>query len=200
MEYKVLKKIADLVIPLCFRLEVINKPELPSDEGAVIASNHIHALDPILISYAIYPQWLHHIAKKEIFDFPFLRPVMNWVGAIPLNRARPGTGMMKKAIKTFEKNEYLSIFPQGTRKKKEFGTIKKGATRLALMGQVPIYPVAITGLENVGFFGLLKRPKVRIIFGEPINTNGLDYNKTEIINLTKELEAKMKELYCKNRI
>ncbi|AZR74223.1 hypothetical protein BBF96_12940 [Anoxybacter fermentans] len=197
MGYKILKIIADMIIPVFIRLEVINYPELPKDSGALIAVNHIHALDPILISYVLYPTWIHHIAKEEIFRFPFLAPMLNWLGVIPVNRQRPGVNSIKRTIELFSGNKYVCIFPQGTRRKKEFGNIKKGAARLALIGNVPIYPAAITGLEKVRFWGLFKRPKVRIIFGKPISVEKRENTKEEIDILTNELHKSMLDLYYK---
>lgn len=192
-----LKVVYNCFIRPFIRLELVNQLKLPNDSGALVTVNHIHALDPILISYALHPKyWVHYLAKEEIFrQFFFLRPLFNWVGVIPLNRTRPGIGSIKRIRKHFKQRELVGIFPQGTRRKNGFGQIKKGAARLALINQVPLYPIAITGLENVRFWGLLKRPTVKIIFGEPIVVKGRGTTKEEIIRLNQELQEKMEMLY-----
>ncbi len=196
MKFKrLLKRLADIVIPPLIELEINHKPDLSDVKGALLAVNHVHALDPLFVSYAVYPVWLHHVAKYEIFRIPFLPLILKRLGVIPVNRERPGKYTVKKSLELFSEGKIVCIFPQGTRRKKNFGKIKKGAARLALAGQVPIYPVAISGLENVRFWGFFKHPKVRISFGEPINIQGRENTKEEIGRLTDYLEERMKELY-----
>lgn len=197
MRYRFLKKIGDIIIPLFINLEVVNYPILPENQGALLTVNHIHALDPILISYVLYPKWVHYLAKDEIFRIPILPLILKWLGVIPLNRQRPGPTSVKSVRNLFSENQFVGIFPQGTRRRTKFGKIKKGASRLALSYDVPLYPVALTGLEKVKLWDLFKRPKVKIIFGDPIYVDHREYTRDEIEILTTELELKMKNLYGK---
>lgn len=197
MRYKLFKKLADIFFPIILDFEVINKPDLSQNEGALLAVNHIHALDPLFVSYAAYPTWIHHIAKHDIFKIPILPMILKKLGVIPINRERPGANSIKRTLKLFNQGKIVCIFPQGTRQTKTFGKIKKGAARLALKAKVNLYPVAITGLEKINFLGFFKHPKIKIIFGQPLNLAGIKCTKEEIMNVTAELEISIKKLYGK---
>lgn len=195
MDRRIIKKIADLVFPPILRLKVLRYPDLPRDSGALIAVNHIHALDPVIISYVLYPTWLHHLAKVEIFRVPGVAQLVADLGAVPVDRRNPRADTAKKALDLLQKAKYVCIFPQGTRRKREFGELKKGVARLALAGDVPIYPAAITGLERVKFWGFIRRPEVKILFGDPISVAGKPNTKEGIDGLVAEVRAEMLKLY-----
>ena len=195
MVRRLIKKLVDILLGPFVRLKVLRYPELPVEGGALLAVNHIHALDPVIISWVLYPKWLHHLAKVEIFRVPLLSQLVQMLGAIPVDRHRPKTDTARRAIDLLKKACYVCIFPQGTRRKKEFGDIKKGVARLALASNVPIYPVAITGLENVGILGIFKRPEVKILFGDPIPVSGRADTKEEVEHLVQELKTEMLKLY-----
>lgn len=195
MEHKLVKKMVDIFLAPLLRLEVLRYPQLPSDGGALLAVNHIHTLDPVIISYVMYPKWLYHLAKEEIFRWPIIAPIVRAMGAIPLNRRRPGADSIRNVMDRLKSKNFVCIFPQGTRRKREFGEIKRGTARIALSSGVPIYPVAITGLEKVRMLGLFKRPKVKIVFGDPIIVAGRENTKDEIDALTIELQEHMTRLY-----
>lgn len=195
MEHKVVKKLVDIFIAPFLRLEIVGHPQLPADEGALLAVNHIHALDPVIISYVMYPKWLYHLAKEEIFRHPLIGPLVRNLGAIPVNRRRPGAESIRRILERLRKKSFVCIFPQGTRRRTDFGEIKKGVARMALSCGVSIYPVAITGLEKVKLLGLLRRPKVKIVFGEPISVAGRQNTREEVDALTVELHEHMTRLY-----
>lgn len=195
MDRRFIKKIADLVFPPILRIKVLRYPDLPRDSGALIAVNHIHALDPIIISYVLYPTWLHHLAKIEIFRVPLVAQLVADMGAVPVDRRNPRADTAKKALQLLQQAKFVCIFPQGTRCKREFGELKKGVARLALVGNVPIYPAAITGLEKVRFWGLFKRPEVKVLFGDPISVVGRTDTKDAVDVLVAEVRAEMLKLY-----
>ena len=47
--YKILRPIFTVIFKLYYNPTIINKEYIPKDGSAVIAGNHKHALDPILV-------------------------------------------------------------------------------------------------------------------------------------------------------
>ena len=90
------------------------------------------------------------MAKKELFENPFMRWWLNWLGAFAVDREKLGVSTIKtvKAIKNT--GWVLGIFPQGTRQEPgKIGHISKGFASLAKTTKCGILPVGITGTQEV---------------------------------------------------
>ena len=97
---------------LVYRLEVQGKENIPKDNNFIIAANHLSTLDPPLVC-AIMNRGVAYMSKIELFENPFLRWWLNWLGAFAVDREHVSVSTMKtvKAIK--KTNWVLGIFPQG---------------------------------------------------------------------------------------
>lgn len=77
--------------------------------------------------------------KKEFFNW-FTRPLLNWCGAIPVNRedAVAGHGLIEQAVSHFnaEKRFTLVITPEGTRKSVK--RWKRGFYQISMEAHVPL--------------------------------------------------------------
>ena len=100
-------------------------------------------------------------------------------GFVPLERGNreqslPAIDRAGEALR--EGNSFL-IFPEGTRSRTgELLPFKKGGFIMALKGQAPIVPVAISGARDAmrkGSF-VIQPVTVRVRFGEPVETAGHD--------------------------
>ena len=89
------------------------------------------------------------MAKKELFENPFMRWWLNWLGTFSVDREHLGVSTIKTVL-TIKKTDWvLGIFPQGTRQ--EPGTISnitKGFASLAKSTKCGILPVGITGTQE----------------------------------------------------
>ena len=74
---------------LVYRLEVFGKENIPKDNKYIIAANHLSTLDPPLIA-AIMDRGVAYMAKKELFENPFMRWWLNWLGAFAVDREKFG--------------------------------------------------------------------------------------------------------------
>jgi len=90
----------------------------------------------------------------------------------------------------------LGIAPEGTRSKT--GSLqrgKPGAAYLALRANVPILPVVVTGTERV-FRDLLRlrRPRVRVVIGEPFRLTLPEDEKRPLQALADRMMYRLAEL------
>ena len=133
---------------LVYRLEVYGKENIPKDSNFIIAANHLSTLDPPLVC-AIMNRGVAYMAKIELFQNPFLRWWLNWLGAFAVDRERVSVSTMKtvKAIK--KTNWVLGIFPQGTRQLDgEIKNLTKGFASIAKSNKCGILPIGIIGTDE----------------------------------------------------
>lgn len=132
---------------LVYRLEVQGKENIPETNDFIVAANHLSTLDPPLMC-AVMNRPVAYMAKKELFENPFMRWWLNWLGAFAVDREHLGVSTIKTVL-TIKKTEWvLGIFPQGTRQ--EPGTISnitKGFASLAKSTKCGILPIGIVGTQ-----------------------------------------------------
>lgn len=134
---------------LVYRLEVYGKENIPDNNNFIIAANHLSTLDPPLVC-GVMNRSVAYMAKKELFENPFMRWWLNWLGAFAVDREKLGVSTIK-TVKNLKKTDWvLGIFPQGTRQEAgEISNISKGFASLAKSTKCGILPVGITGTQEV---------------------------------------------------
>lgn len=134
---------------LVYRLEVHGRENIPKDNKFIIASNHLSTLDPPLIC-GIMNRGVAYMAKKELFENPFMRWWLNWLGAFAVDREKLSVSTIKTVKGIKETNWVLGIFPQGTRQLDgNIANVTKGFASLAKSNGCSILPIGITGTEEV---------------------------------------------------
>ena len=137
---------------------------LPQEGGFVLCANHLSGLDPICIASRLPRKIkMSFLAKKELFDNPFLKLLVSALGAIPIDRGGADLAAVRASMQALKDGKCLVIFPQGTRSKDNTRTpMLSGASMIALRGGVPVIPCYIDGP-----YRLFRRIDVR--FGKPID-------------------------------
>ena len=134
---------------LVYRLEVYGKENIPKDNKFIIASNHLSTLDPPLIC-GVMNRGVAYMAKKELFENPFMRWWLNWLGAFAVDREKLGVSTIKTVMGIKKTDWVLGIFPQGTRQLNgKIENITKGFASLAKSTKCGILPIGIIGTEEV---------------------------------------------------
>ena len=147
---------------LVYRLEVQGKENIPKDNGYIIAANHLSTLDPPLVC-GIMNRGVAYMAKKELFENPFLRWWLDWLGAVAVDREKLGVSTIKTVMTIKKTGWVLGIFPQGTRQEPgEISNITKGFASLAKSTKCGILPVGITGTQEVKRFPFTGKIVVKI--------------------------------------
>jgi 1-acyl-sn-glycerol-3-phosphate acyltransferase len=124
---------------------------LPSQGGALVASNHVSGLDPLLLIAAARRPLRFIIAQEQYQRFG-----LNWlyraIGCIPVERDRQPELALRQALRALQRGEVVALFPHGRihldgdppRK------LKGGVASLAQMTGSPIYPVYLEGIRGQG--------------------------------------------------
>ncbi len=154
-----------------FKIEGLEN--VPKHGAALIISNHLHNSDPILL-VAAFPRPLLWMAKKEVFDVPFVGWVADSAGAFPVDRGQADRQALRNAERLLSEGFVVGVFPEGTRS--VTGGLKDvypGVAIVASRSNVPIIPTAIFGTEVLPFNGSKGRkqgrgrPQVTVRMGKP---------------------------------
>lgn len=185
--YKRVRSLISIIMTCAFKPKVIGIENVKSEEGIILAGNHISMLDiPLLIS--VVSDDVHFMAKKELFENKLGNYIFSKMGAFPINRDGLDLKAIKTALKILKEENMLGIFPEGTRNKTDEVILpfKEGTTRIAIRSKKPIIPFGISGKYKLG-------GGITIRFGEAI-----DFNKLLVEDQNKYLQQKVKELIYKN--
>ena len=137
-----------LILKIIYRLEVYGLENVPKDNKYIICPNHLSTLDPPLIA-SIMPRSVAFMAKKELFDIPFIRWWIDWLGAFAVNRESLAPSTVKTVQEIKDSKWVLGMFPQGTRGiAGEIKGVTNGFAGLARLTKCDILPVSIIGSDK----------------------------------------------------
>lgn len=165
-----------IVKPIASKLWTIRREgyeRLPDDGPAILCPNHISFLDSAFLMLTV-PRNISFVGKAQYMDSWKTKYVFPALGMIPIDRSggEKSQAALDAARSVLERGELFGIFPEGTRSRD--GDLYKGRTgaaRLAMDIGCPIFPVGITGTDEIQPIDA-KLPKVRkectISIGRPI--------------------------------
>ncbi len=148
-----------------FGLETFGKENIPAGRSLIFASSHSSYHDPPLLAVALNKP-VAYMAKKELFNIPVLRQVINILGAFPVNRKKLEVSTIKTAKHLLGTDKWnLGIFPQGTRiADGSLDRLKTGFSHLAKATKAPVVPVYIDMKKGaIPFYG-----KAVVKIGKPL--------------------------------
>jgi 1-acyl-sn-glycerol-3-phosphate acyltransferase len=165
-------------------VKIIGQEHIPMNSGAMIASNHRHWTDILLLPSSVPNRHVRMVARHTILENPQVGWLFKAWGAMPIHREEDWPQDVaitreqreiavdeRKAIADAARAGYLvSMFPEGTRDKNrpkaadkaDMGEFKKGIARITQKAGVDTIPAALVGTD----LGLLA-PKAAA-FGEPM--------------------------------
>ena len=197
--YRLLQVFFTVFFKFFFRAEIIGKENLPAEGGVILAANHMSTWDPpFLATFLSRP--VSYMAKKELFDVPILRQIIESCYSFPVKRGAADRGAIKAALQALKEGRCIGLFPEGTRSRD--GKIHKaeaGVALLAAMGDVPVVPAAILGTDRIfslrSFF-----PKLTVIYGKPMLLDGKHRDKETLQIFSQKIMeeiGKMVKLHSK---
>ncbi len=126
------------------QLSVSGRENMKIDGPMVIVSNHLSLWDPPILSVATQIP-ICYIAKKELFDNPYLERLIELLGAVAIDRTKPSLSSIKKIKQAVKAGWSLGIFIEGTRSKirGSLGPPHTGAAYFAHSNNLPILPVGL---------------------------------------------------------
>lgn len=166
---------------LVYRLKVEGLENVPKDNEYIVCQNHLSTLDPPLMC-GVMPRRVSFMAKKELFDIPFIRWWIDWLGAFAVNRESLGPSSIKTVMNIKKSKWVFGIFPQGTRGEAGvISSVTKGFAGLAKITKCAVLPVGIVGTNEVKRWPFSGRIIIKI--GKPI-----PYNENPEIVVEKWIE------------
>ena len=167
--YRIMLHILRPLFLAVYRPKIVHAEVLPKEGAAVIAGNHIHALDPILVDVCT-DRTVHALAKKELHDGPF-GWLFRTVGTIPVDlNAERNHEALEEAIRYLNGGCLVNVSPEAKRNYTDQPLLpfKPGAAVMAQRTHCTLIPYAVTGTYRPFHRGL------KIEFGEPAHVEGMD--------------------------
>jgi 1-acyl-sn-glycerol-3-phosphate acyltransferase len=167
-------------------LTVRGMENLQSQPVAVYASNHTSYMDTPVI-FAALPFQFRILAKKELWPIAFIGWYLDRSGQIPIDTANPHATMSSLAVgvKALRAGMPLFVFPEGGRTSTgELRPFLSGAAYLAIRAQVPLVPIALTGVFDLLPIHTrhLYPGALTLSAGAPIETKGMTPRHTDELN------------------
>ena len=203
--YAAATNLSRAVFIACARWEVVGAEHIPRDGGMVLVANHLHLVDPPLVSASCMRR-LHPMGKVELFQTAFVGWALWAYGAFPVRRFSADMGALRAARSLLRSGEAVLMFPEGTRSKDaRLHPGLPGAAMVAMLAGSPVLPVAITGTEAIHLPGTLldalrgRRLHIRVEFGAPLHldTAGAEARQAEAATdqMMRALAAMLPEPY-----
>jgi 1-acyl-sn-glycerol-3-phosphate acyltransferase len=173
------------------KLTVLGGENLRRYPVAVFASNHTSYIDTPVI-FASIPLQFRILAKKDLWPIPFIGWYLHRSGQIPIDTSNPRASLssLGVAAKALRSGMPLFVFPEGGRTSDgEMRPFLSGAAYLAIRAQVPLVPMALSGVYDLlpihtrHFYPA----DLTLNVGEPIETTGMTVRQTD--ELTARLRA-----------
>jgi cytidylate kinase len=190
------------IFKVIFRMDISGADRFPKRGGVVLASNHLSNVDPFFLGCSC-PRQIHFMAKAELWKSKVLGKLITAYGAFPINRGQADRHAVRAALNILEKGAVVGIFPEGHRQHDgQLGEINPGVTLFSLRGGVTTIPVMLSGTERVVRKGLLRFPRVRVFYGDPLPIPGPEIPHSERAQVTadrlrqayEDLAAKMRQI------
>ena len=142
---------------------------VPTSGGLVVASNHVSAIDPLLLPISC-PRTIYLVAKRELLEIPVAGEVLRWLGSFGVRRGEGDRDALRVARWVAAEGHAVGFFVEGTRRKLGYpGPGHAGAAMIAIQEGVPAVPC---GLDT--FQWSLRNPRTcALVWGEPIDLTGL---------------------------
>jgi 1-acyl-sn-glycerol-3-phosphate acyltransferase len=154
-----------------FRLQIVGSERIPRTGGALMAANHVSALDGVLFALATAERAGRMTRFLVAAEF-FRRPVIGWAlrrfRHIPVRRGERDAAALDDALAVITGGALAGIFPEGT-VNPDPETLQRGRSgvaRLALSTGAPVVPTGIWGTQT-------RWPKAGLNFRRPLRTTNV---------------------------
>ncbi|MBV9339851.1 MAG: 1-acyl-sn-glycerol-3-phosphate acyltransferase [Acidobacteria bacterium] len=158
----------------------------------VFISNHLSYMDtPVALAHI--PVQFRFLAKRGLFQIPFLGQHLSRAGHIPVPREDPRAAVktMQRAAEVIQQKKIsLLIFPEGGRSHDGIlRPFKEGGAYIAIKAGVPLVPLVMIGTRKVLPYGagIVQSGEVTLRILKPIDTQTLTLkDRTEITGQFRE--------------
>lgn len=156
-----------------FRDDLIS---LPEEGPALLASNHVSGLDPLLLIAASRRPLRFMMAREEYERFG-LTWLFRMAGCIPVDRGGRPELAFREALRALHNGEVVALFPHGKihLDRDPPRKLKAGVVKLAELSGAPICPVRLEGIRGEGLAvrAVFMRSRPRLRSFAPMDCTGL---------------------------
>ncbi|HEX6131089.1 MAG TPA: lysophospholipid acyltransferase family protein [Actinomycetota bacterium] len=196
--------LASPLVRLLFRVRVRGLEHVPSAGPAILAFNHVSALDGPVLAIAVGARLRREsrfLVATEFFGRPLHGAILRRFDQIPIRRGASDDGALEAAVRTVRRGALLAIAPEGTVNADgatDLQRIRSGVARVALPTGAPIVPVGIWGTQRRWPRSGLRydrpwRPRLALAFGPPLLPTGDAGEAADVDELTARLRAHLEE-------
>jgi 1-acyl-sn-glycerol-3-phosphate acyltransferase len=168
---------------LVFRIRVAGSERVPAAGPAILACNHVSALDGLALAFVTGKharRMTRFLVAAEFFEKATVGWGLRLYRQIPLDRGKADAGALDEAVETIRSGAVAGIFPEGKVNADPEGGLqrgRRGVGRIALATGAPVVPVGIWGTQDrwpkAGLH--YRRPWRRtfaVVYGDPIEPRG----------------------------
>jgi 1-acyl-sn-glycerol-3-phosphate acyltransferase len=173
---------------------------LPRTGPAILVSNHISGLDPLVIQ-SLCPRLIVWMVAREYYEISALKWFFRSIEAIPVERGSRDIASTRQALRALHDGRVLGVFPEGRIEPgMELLPFHTGVALMATRTGVPVYPVYLDGTPRGGGSMLSKfcrRQRALVGFGPAIPAEsltraaGLDAGTATIRETVRALQAQI---------
>jgi 1-acyl-sn-glycerol-3-phosphate acyltransferase len=177
VQYQLSRIVAGPLLHTIWRPTVIGSANIPASGGAILAANHLSAIDSVFLPLML-DRPVTFSAKAEYFTAsgPAARLLATYLKAtnqLRMDREGPRAAQdtLEAALALLQDGKLFGIYPEGTRSPD--GRLYRGRPGvgwLALKSGLPVIPVALSGTRQVLPPGsVLPRPgRIEVKIGQPL--------------------------------
>ena len=139
-----------LLIHTIYRVEVKGVENIPETGAAIVASNHVSFVDPLIIG-GVIRRPVRFVTYYKIFQMPVLKFIFKTGKAIPIAARHEDPEILQRAYELIHEEigegNLLGIFPEGKiTSDGEIAPFKKGVEKIITSQPVVVVPVALCNL------------------------------------------------------
>jgi 1-acyl-sn-glycerol-3-phosphate acyltransferase len=139
-----------VLVNTMYRIKVRGLENIPENGPALIVSNHVSFMDPLVIGGSVRRP-VRFVMDHNIFNTPVLGFIFRTARAIPIAPAREDPAALERAFDQIDRElaegEIVCIFPEGKLTRDgEMSEFKKGVEKILERRPVPVVPMALRGL------------------------------------------------------
>ena len=144
-----------ILVNVMYRIKVRGLENIPESGPALIVSNHVSFMDPLVIGGSVRRP-IRFVMDHNIFRIPVLSFIFRTARAIPIAPAHEDAAALQNAFDQIDAElaagEVVCIFPEGKLTKHgELNEFKKGVEKILERRPVPVVPMALRGLYGSFF-------------------------------------------------
>jgi len=181
---------------LGLKFDITGAENIPTQGGAVLASNHVSYLDFIFVGLTAQPskRLVRFMAKDSVFSNKVSGPLMRGMKHIPVDRDA-GAGAFDSALDALRAGEVIGVFPEATISVAfQIKKLKSGSARMAAEAGVPLVPMVTWGGQRLYSKGTPRQARrgttIGLNVGEPMYPTMAD----DPVEVTAELKLRLEAL------